>query len=161
MPKVRFALFMLVMFFGLLTRQSPADDAGVPSPSPKDKCPVCGMFVAKFPDWIAIIAFTDGSRVYFDGPKDLFTYLLDEKKYTSGKNHGSIAKIKVKDYYGLHYIDAEKAYFVSGSDVFGPMGKEMVPFAKRVDAEEFLKDHQGKKIFSFPEVSRETLKLLE
>ena len=30
-------------------------------PSPKDRCPVCGMFVAKYPDWVAEIIFKDGS----------------------------------------------------------------------------------------------------
>ena len=30
-------------------------------PSPKDKCTVCGMFVAKYPDFAAQIAFKESS----------------------------------------------------------------------------------------------------
>ena len=41
-------------------------------PSPKDKCPVCGMFVAKYPDFVAQVIFQDGSYAVFDGAKDLF-----------------------------------------------------------------------------------------
>ena len=40
----------------------------------KDKCPVCGMFVAKYPGFLAQIQFRDGSIAFFDGPKDFFKY---------------------------------------------------------------------------------------
>ena len=44
--------------------------------SARDKCPVCGMFVAKYPDWAAQIIFKDGSYAVFDGPKDMFNIFL-------------------------------------------------------------------------------------
>ena len=28
------------------------------------KCPVCGMFVAKYPDWTSTIRFKDGTNSY-------------------------------------------------------------------------------------------------
>ena len=34
----------------------------LPKPGPKDKCPVCGMFVAKYPDWTAAVRFRTASR---------------------------------------------------------------------------------------------------
>ncbi len=48
--------------------------AAAPSPTQKDKCPVCGMFVSKYPDWTTIITFKDNSSLFFDGAKDLFIY---------------------------------------------------------------------------------------
>ena len=51
-----------------------------PPPGPGDTCPVCGMFVAKYPEWIATIVFGDGTAVHFDGAKDMFKYLLDMAK---------------------------------------------------------------------------------
>ncbi|HEX9136436.1 MAG TPA: nitrous oxide reductase accessory protein NosL, partial [Nitrospirota bacterium] len=30
-------------------------------PAAGDRCPVCGMFVSKYPDWTAEIVFQDGS----------------------------------------------------------------------------------------------------
>ena len=36
----------------------------------------------------------------------------------------------------------------------GPMGHELIPLASRADAEEFLGDHQGRRILRFDEVGR-------
>ncbi|HEX9181441.1 MAG TPA: nitrous oxide reductase accessory protein NosL [Burkholderiales bacterium] len=57
------------------------------------------------------------------------------------------------EYYGLTRVDARKAYYVTGSDVLGPMGHELVPVANRADAEEFLRDHKGRRILGFDEVT--------
>ncbi len=70
-------------------------------PSPKDKCPVCGMFVAKYPDWITQILFKDGSYAFFDGAKDMFKYYFNLKKYNPSKKPGDIESIYVTDYYSL------------------------------------------------------------
>lgn len=132
-----------------------------PKPTPEEKCPVCGMFVAKYPDWIGVITFQDGSRKYFDGAKDLFKYLFNLERYAPGKTAGDIRTIHVTDYYDMALIDAGTAFFVIGSDVYGPMGRELIPVAARPDAETFLKDHHGKRILSFPEVTPETLQGLD
>ena len=47
-----------------------AGDPAPEKPSPTDKCPVCGMFVAKYPDFLARIVFQDGSYAFFDGSKE-------------------------------------------------------------------------------------------
>ena len=130
-------------------------------PSPKDKCPVCGMFVAKYPDWLAEIIFKDGTYVVFDGAKDMFKYYLNLKKYNPSKRIEDIDSVYVKDYYNLTFIDGSKAYYVVGSDVFGPMGKEFIPLEKEADAKEFLKDHKGKSILRFKEISLEVIKNLD
>jgi len=129
-----------------------------PAPSPKDKCPVCGMFVAKYPDWTAIITFKDNSSLFFDGAKDLFIYYHGMKKYTPGKKQSEIAAITVRDYYALKQIDARSAWFVLGSDIYGPMGHELIPFTKEGEAKEFMRDHKGKKIIRFGEVTAQMLK---
>lgn len=130
--------------------------------APKDaKCPVCGMLVAKYPDWNATIVYRDGTTAYFDGPKDLFNYYLNPRKYDPTRKHSDIAAITVKDYYSLAIIDARQAYFVVGSNVLGPMGKELIPFAKKSDADGFRADHLGRKQLRFPEVTSELLKSLE
>ena len=129
---------------------------------PKDaKCPVCGMFVAKFPDWSASIVYRDGTKIYFDGPKDLLKYYLNPRKYDPAKKRADIAFVGVKDYYSLAVIDGRQAYFVVGSNVYGPMGKEPIPFAKKSDAEGFQMDHQGRKPIRFNEITPELLKMLE
>jgi copper chaperone NosL len=138
-----------------------ADEQLSPKPSARDKCPVCGMFVAKYPDWIAVMRFHDGSKVFFDGPKDMFKYYLDLKRYAPSKRGSDIESFRVIDYYGLTQVDGSKAYYVIGSDVYGPMGRELVPFETESDAKEFLGDHKGRGVLRFKEISREIVKGLD
>ena len=130
-------------------------------PSSNDKCPVCGMFVAKYPDFIAEIVFRDGSYSIFDGTKDLFKYYFNLKKYSPSKNPSDIDSIYVTDYYRLERVDGFSASYVSGSNVFGPMGKELIAFEKEADAREFLKDHKGKTLLKFNEITRDLIKGLD
>jgi len=130
-------------------------------PSPRDKCTVCGMFVAKYPDWVATIAFRDGSLAFFDGPKDLFTYYHDLRRYNPAKKKSDILSMQVSDYYALDPIDAFKAYYVIGSDVYGPMGRELIPFSSETDAAEFLRDHGGNRIVTYRDITPEVLKALQ
>jgi nitrous oxide reductase accessory protein NosL len=130
-------------------------------PGAKDKCPVCGMFVAKYPDWAAVVRFRDGTIAWFDGCKDLFSYYLNLGKFNPAQSPDSIRAIQVKDYYGLKSIDGRKAFYVPGSDVYGPMGKELIPFEKEADAKEFLHDHKGKRVLRFNEITPAIMKALE
>ena len=130
-------------------------------PSKKDKCPVCGMFVYKYPDWLAEIIFEDESLDFFDGAKDLFKYYFNLRKYSLGKNKKDIAAIYVMEYYDMKLIDARKAFFVMGSDIYGPMGHELIPFATEEDARAFLKDHKGKKILRFEAITPKVIDKLD
>jgi len=130
-------------------------------PAEKDKCSVCGMFVARYPDWIAEVRFRDGGYAVFDGPKDLIKYLMDLTRYAPGRHREDIEAIFVMDYYAVRPIDGSTAFYVEGSYVKGPMGTEFIPFAKEVDAREFLKDHGGKRILQFTDITPAVLKQVE
>ena len=145
----------------LIALPSGAEGPAVAKPSPKDKCPVCGMFVAKYPDWLATLVFKDGTFRYFDGPKDLFKFLLDLKQYAPGRGQSDVDRFFVNDYYAVRQIDGREAFYVLGSDVYGPMGKELIPFEKETDARGFLKDHGGRSILRYHEVTSAVLKQLD
>jgi nitrous oxide reductase accessory protein NosL len=130
-------------------------------PGAGDKCPVCGMFVAKYPDFLAQIVFKDGSRDFFDGVKDMMKYYFELGKYRKDKQLTDIAAIWVTDYYSLSPIDGQKAYYVVGSDVYGPMGKELIPFKEEAEAKDFLKDHAGQQIYRFNDITKEVIKPLD
>ena len=160
-PVIKFGFLALVL--GIMATSSSglaATDKYSP-PTGKDKCPVCGMFVGKYPAWIATLHFTAGRPAFFDGPKDLFTYLFNLKKYEPGVNQTMIKALLVKDYYSLAVIDGRTAWYVIGSDVYGPMGHELVAFGKEADAREFMKDHSGKRLVRFRDVTPALLKMLE
>ena len=133
----------------------------LPAPGPKDTCPVCGMFVALYPDWVATVLYKDGHAHHFDGAKDLFKYLLNMPKYAPGHAQADIAAIGVTEYYGVTKIDARAAWYVIGSDVLGPMGHELVPLATQAEAEEFQRDHKGKRIVRFDQITSALLENLD
>jgi len=132
-----------------------------PAPGPKDTCPVCGMFVSLYPDWVATVVYRDGHAHHFDGAKDLFKYLLNLPKYAPGHAQADIAAIGVTEYYNVSRIDARTAWYVIGSDTLGPMGHELVPLATQAEAEEFQRDHQGKRMVRFDEVTPALLEALD
>lgn len=156
------AVLVVTAFICLLIAGSaPAAQKMPAAPPEKTKCPVCGMFVAKYPDWAASITFRDSTMVYFDGPKDLFTFYVDPGRYAPARKQADIADIRVKDYYSLAVVDGRLAFYIIGSNVLGPMGKELVPFAGKDDAAGFMRDHRGGKILRFNEITRSVLKGLE
>jgi nitrous oxide reductase accessory protein NosL len=133
----------------------------VPKPEQASVCPVCGMFVAKYPEWVAVVVYKDGHAHFFDGAKDLMKYLIEPARYAPGHRKEDIATIAVTDYYNVEPIDAREAYYVIGSDVLGPMGHELVPLASQTEAEEFLKDHSGSTIIRFGAVTPDLLDRLD
>lgn len=127
----------------------------------QDRCPVCGMFVYKYPKWVAQIYFKDGSAYFYDGAKDMFKHIFNTEKYTPGKTVEMVTEILVTDYYEVELIDAKAAYYVIGSDVLGPMGHELLPFKDHESAKEFLEDHKGKSILRYPEVTPAVIESLD
>lgn len=127
------------------------------TPGPKDHCAVCGMFVAKYKNWISVVVLRDGTKAYFDGPKDMFRYIHDPSKYDRKVKKDDIASIFVKDYYTMALFPAKEAFFVIGSDVLGPMGHELVPLKGKKAAETFLADHRGNKILTFDQITPSVL----
>jgi len=152
---------MIIVALQLLAVLSLPVEASTVGIGKTDKCPVCGMFVAKYPDFLAQIIFADGSYAVFDGTKDMFKYYFNLKKYNAAEELADITFIYVTDYYDMKPIDGKRAWYVVGSDVFGPMGRELMPFANEADARVFLKDHAGKKIIRFDEVTPELISGLD
>jgi copper chaperone NosL len=123
------------------------------------RCPVCGMFVAKYDVWITQIRYDDSHVFIFDGVKDLMAYYQNPAAY-NGQERSKISEIWVKDYYSLKWQDARKAFFVIGSDIHGPMGHELIPFASKTAAESFRVDHHGQQVLTFDEITEEMVDML-
>lgn len=138
---------VLAGFCGSKGHAAPAE--GV---DPSVRCAVCGMFVAKYDNWLAQIRLADGTVMYFDGVKDLLVFYFDPAGYSKAAP-ADIQEIWVKDYYSLQWLDGRAAFYVIGSDVYGPMGKEFIPFASRDAAGSFLVDHKGEAVLGFSEIT--------
>lgn len=149
------------LVLGLFIIVLPWAQASPGKPGPRDKCPVCGMFVAKYPEWVAQVRLKNSNTFFFDGVKDMFKFLLHPEKYVREVHSIDIKELYVTDYYTLEPLDAKEAFYVMGSNVYGPMGKELIPFLKEEDAKEFSRDHGGKRILRFQEVTPEVIRELD
>ena len=123
------------------------------SPAARDRCPVCGMFVAPYPEWIATIVKADASQIFFDGCKDMFRYYF---KLSQQEREG-IQNLYVTEYYTTIFHPVSKVFFVVGSDVYGPMGNELIPVAGEKNAETFMRDHNGRQILTFDQITEDLL----
>jgi len=130
-------------------------------PTAKDKCPVCGMFIVKYPDFVAEVIYRDGAYALFDGAKDMFKYLFNLPAYAPSRRASDIEAVYVTDYYSLTLVDGRGAWYVVGSDIYGPMGRELIPFASEKEAKEFMADHKGKQLLRFGQVTPDLVKGLE
>jgi nitrous oxide reductase accessory protein NosL len=115
------------------------------------------MFVAPYPNWIAQIEFNDGSREFFDGAKDMFRYYLKLQTDASSHSKDNIAGIYVTEYYSTKMVLVDKVFFVTGSDILGPMGKELIPVHSKEAAEAFKQEHKGNALFTFEQVTSDML----
>ncbi len=124
----------------------------------KAKCPVCGMFVSKYPKWAAHIKY-NGKNYYFDGVKDMMKYYIFDGDFPYDRS--SISEITVSDYYTLEEISAKEAFYVLDSDIFGPMGRELIPFKSKKSANAFMDDHNGKAMVKFDEITDKMVMALD
>lgn len=132
-----------------------------PRPGPRDRCAVCGMLVAKHAQWAAAIVFRDKHTVHFDGVKDLLRYVFDLNKFRPGLKREDIQACWVTDYYSAKSVLVKDCFFVAGSDILGPMGHELIPVRGREAALTFQKDHRGRRIFTWEEITPAVLEELD
>jgi len=122
------------------------------------KCPVCGMFVSKYPKWAARMTHDDKTH-YFDGVKDMMKYYIFDGDFPYNRSH--ISEITVSDYYTLEEIPAKEAFYVLDSDIFGPMGRELIPFKSQKSAKAFMDDHNGKAMVKFDQITDKMVMALD
>ncbi|MBI4793205.1 MAG: nitrous oxide reductase accessory protein NosL [Deltaproteobacteria bacterium] len=128
---------------------APLDKAGS-----SERCVVCGMFVAKYPNWVTQLLDKTGKVRFFDGVKDLMAFYFAPASFGADGKLTAV-EIWVKDYYTLEWLDGRQAFYVVGSDIYGPMGEEFIPFTDRAAADNFLKDHHGSRVLTFDEITAE------
>ena len=122
--------------------------SGLPLDAPRvipvdARCPVCGMFPARSPDWAAQVIFSNGDAQFFDSPLSLFSYLQDVGRYTRGRDAGQIVARYVSDADSGRWIDARSAMYVDGSAARGPMRSGNLPAFAHADAAQRFASARG------------------
>ena len=110
----------------------------------------------KYPSWVSKILLRSGREIYFSSPKSMFEFYLRPAKWPEFKirSEDDFKAIYVTDFKTLKPIKAKGAFFVYGSNRVSPAGDDLVPFSSYQDAQNFMKSNNGKRIFSFKEVTQ-------
>jgi nitrous oxide reductase accessory protein NosL len=89
----------------------------------------------------------------------MMKYYIFDGDFVYDRTH--ISRMEVSDYYSLEAIPAQDAYYVLDSDIFGPMGRELIPFKRLEHAKNFSADHHGKSIVRFQKITDTMLMQLD
>jgi nitrous oxide reductase accessory protein NosL len=116
------------------------------------RCAQCGMPTEEFQVWRGKIVTTAATK-HFCSPRCLF---INSQAHRIAPTDS----IFVTDYYEQTLIDGRKAYYVTGSDVIGPMGHDLIPLASQQAAEDFMKEHKGQQLLTFDQINAETIRQL-
>ncbi|MCP4370455.1 MAG: hypothetical protein GY797_20440 [Deltaproteobacteria bacterium] len=142
-------IFSLIALFGMA---SWAFSQPIKIESHKE-CPLCGMYPARYPEFNCQIVFEDGSYEAFDSAIGLLVYQLFPDN--TGIQLKPIAKMYFKDYLKESWLEAGKTFFVTGSEIMGPMGVEFLPVDSEQAAKELKKHEKGKDIIHFKKINRQ------
>jgi nitrous oxide reductase accessory protein NosL len=113
------------------------------------------MNPARYPQFNCQIVFKDGSYEAFDSAIGLLVYLHFPDK--TGIKLKPVAGIYFKNYLKESRLEAGQAFFVTGSEIRGPMGIQFLPVDSEQAANELKKQAQGKDIIHFKMINRQYL----
>ena len=133
-------------------------DMLAPKSIPADaRCPVCGMYPARFPRWATQTVFKDGASHYFDSPVDLIAFLQKIDRFNKRYAQEDIAVSYVTDFETGQWIKARNAFFVQGSTALGPMRTADLPaFSTRQSADVFSRNRNGE-VLTFMQITPELI----
>lgn len=115
------------------------------------RCAHCGMRVDPGSSWRAGASAADGTALVFDTPKCMVRIVR------SGRGARDPWVI---EYYSAERRPAEGLFYVLGSDVLGPMGRDLVPIEGRDRAARFLADHHGQRVLAWSEIDAASIEAL-
>jgi nitrous oxide reductase accessory protein NosL len=143
----------------------------------EDRCDVCGMVIPNHPGPSAQIFYADerpsghDNPARFDSTWEAFQYDFERRDRGWSREVFYVTDYSVVDYsvseeggdsvISTHpgaeaFADAESVTFVVGSEVNGAMGRDLIAFTERGDAESFRDEYDGT-LAAFDEVTPETI----
>ena len=137
---------------GPQTGVNPLTEEGQMQINPKDRCPVCGMKVIRYPKFSAAIQLQNDSTFYFCSTGCMIRAWLHPALFL-GKTAAEHKRPVVREYFSGRQVDARSVILVYGSDVIGPMGPALVPVLDENSLKVFKKRHGGKSHFLLNEMN--------
>jgi copper chaperone NosL len=124
-------------------------------PVDQDRCPVCNMVPARYPNFNAQLIMADKKRFHFCSTQCLFEFMQEPPKH--GASTGDVGDVWLHDHVSGRYIFGKNAYYVVGSKVHGPMGPEAIAFDLKSEATDFAKANGGQ-VFKFGKITPAAIK---
>ena len=121
-----------------------ACDSGERAAAQTERCDLCGMVVPEESGWNAGGVGVDAQPLHFDTPKCLFRHV---------HTRGAVNEPWVTEYYAQERREADALFYVLGSDVRGPMGRDLVPIEGHDAAERFRSEHEGEAVLAYDAVT--------
>jgi nitrous oxide reductase accessory protein NosL len=162
---VRLKLFLGLLCLGIAIGAGGVSLAGGPTPgqnrlaldgemriSPEDRCPVCAMLPIRYPRFAAAIELQEGPTYYFCSPGCMLNAWLHPDIFL-GATAVQLKRPVVLTYLSGEALDARHVFWVSGSDVIGPMGPALVPLKDTTHLEAFRRRHGAKHVFRLDELN--------
>jgi nitrous oxide reductase accessory protein NosL len=113
----------------------------------REDCDVCGMWIDLYMKTRYVISLKNDTDISFCSIACTAKYIR--------KHQGEVSQIMAADYLSEGLTDAEKAFYLSGSDVPGVMNyTSRIAFSTLEKAEDFQKKHGGS-IISFKQALEE------
>lgn len=155
------AAWLVSLYLSSALSAGPLSPATVPlSPdgtmhiSSADRCPVCAMRPARYPQSACAIQLSDGRTFYFcETGCMLRSWLYPDIHLGVGVDR--LKRVVVREYFSGAHLDGNAATWVAGSDVIGPMGPMIVPLDGEEHVRVFLRRHGGKTIFRLEEMTED------
>lgn len=144
-------------FLWLLVTHGISCADGFPKPGKDDRCPVCGMFVYKYPKWAVGFVFQSGARYFHCCPKCMLHNLCHVPKYQPGETRENVRQVWVTEYYTTKQMDAHDVLFVVGTNLIGPMGLDLIPVQGKMAAENLKRDYNGELILTLDQITMEII----
>jgi nitrous oxide reductase accessory protein NosL len=142
---------------GLMAAPPAASVPRFPKPGKKDRCPVCGMFAYKYPQWIAGFVFKSGKTFFHCCPKCMLHNLSHIPKYQPGETREQLKLIWVTEYYTTRKMAARDVLFVAGTQLVGPMGLDLIPVKGEAAADSLKRDYGGGLILTIDQITPEII----
>ena len=115
----------------------------------REECVICGMYLDLYERTRLVILFND------DTTKSTCSLACAAK--VINQNRGRIKGVKVADFLTGKLLDADKAYFLEGSDIPGVMSyTSRVAFSSKTQASTIQKKHGGR-IITFDRALKDQL----
>lgn len=147
---------ILLFMLAALAACEPAPGPVTPQElAPGTACVLDGMLLLDYPGPKAQIHYADGTVEFFCDTVEMFSLVLrpEQKRRIRAVYTQDMGKEDWRQP-RAGWIEARGAFYVAGSKLRGSMGPTFAAFARREDAEAFIKQHGGK-LLRFEEVTPE------